>query len=122
MEYQKSRKGVKVAASKKNIAKSVRISEEVFSYIDKAPGKGFNEKFENIILEAKRTEADRKIRLAYLEQQIATSQKKLSRLLEQQQEFQKIFRMSLTIQHQLIDMKGAIDRAINESEDEQNND
>ena len=111
-----------MAATKKNIAKSIRISEEVFSYIDKAPGKGFNEKFENIILEAKRTEPDRKLRLAYLDQQIASSQQKLSRLLEQHQQLQKIFRASLTIQHQLIDMKDALDRVINVPDDEQNND
>ena len=53
MVFQIIRKEGKVA-SKKNIAKSVRISDEVFAYIDAAPGKGFNEKFENIILEAKR--------------------------------------------------------------------
>ena len=44
--------------TKKSIAKSVRLTQEVFDYIDSAPGNGFNEKFENIILEAKR--GDRK--------------------------------------------------------------
>lgn len=46
--------------TKKNIAKSVRLTQEVFDYIDSAPGNGFNEKFENIILEAKRGESDRR--------------------------------------------------------------
>ena len=45
--------------TKKSIAKSVRLTQEVFDYIDSAPGNGFNEKFENIILEAKRGESDR---------------------------------------------------------------
>lgn len=48
----------------KSIAKSIRISDEVFDYIDQAPGKGFNEKFENIILEAKLEESKRKEELA----------------------------------------------------------
>ena len=56
--------------TKKSIAKSVRLTQEVFDYIDSAPGNGFNEKFENIILEAKRGESDRKKELARLDKQI----------------------------------------------------
>ena len=38
--------------TKKSIAKSVRLTQEVFDYIDSAPGKGGNEKFEIILLVA----------------------------------------------------------------------
>ena len=46
------------------------MTQEVFDYIDSAPGNGFNEKFENIILEAKRGESDRKAELARLDGEI----------------------------------------------------
>ena len=100
-------------ASKKNIAKSVRISDEVFAYIDAAPGKGFNEKFENIILEAKREEADRKKRLAKLEQRIHDAQINLNKLLDQDRELRQCFRQFTYIQHQVDIMKQSVERALN---------
>lgn len=109
-------------ASKKNIAKSIRISEEVFAYIDNAPGKGFNEKFENIILEAKETEADRKKRLAGLEKQIHDAEQKLQRLLDQNRELDRFFRTFLQMQHTLNDLKNNLDRVLNVSGENQNND
>lgn len=99
-------------ASKKNIAKSVRISDEVFAYIDAAPGKGFNEKFENIILEAKREEADRKERLADLEQRIHDAQINLNKLLDQDRELRQCFRQFAYIQHQVEIMKQSVERAL----------
>lgn len=42
--------------AKKSIAKSIRLSREVFEYIDKYRGNGFNEKFENIILDYQQKE------------------------------------------------------------------
>ena len=69
--------------TKKSIAKSVRLTQEVFDYIDSAPGNGFNEKFENIILEAKRGESDRKKELARLDKQIEKQRRKQTLLFEQ---------------------------------------
>lgn len=40
----------------KSISKSIRISEEVFNYINNYRGDGFNQKFENIILDYQREE------------------------------------------------------------------
>ena len=68
---------------KKNIAKSVRLTQEVFDYIDSAPGNGFNEKFENIILEAKRGESDRKKELARLDEKIRRQQRKQNLVFSQ---------------------------------------
>lgn len=98
-------------AVKKNISKSIRISEEVFSYIDSSPGKGFNEKFENIILEARRTESDRKEELARLEDRICEKRQELSRLINQNMELRQFFRTIGSIQHQIASMKDALDCA-----------
>lgn len=48
----------------KNIAKSIRLSQEVYDYINQYRGNGFNEKFENIILDyqAKEKEIQEKIK------------------------------------------------------------
>lgn len=51
----------------KSVSKSIRMTEEVFNYIDGYAGEGFNEKFANIILDAQRSEAARRARLAELD-------------------------------------------------------
>lgn len=42
----------------KDIAKSIRLSQEVFGYINEYRGNGFNEKFENIILDYQKQEKE----------------------------------------------------------------
>lgn len=49
---------------KKSISKSIRLTPTVYNYICSYPGNGFNEQFENIILEAKEFEDDRKRKIA----------------------------------------------------------
>ena len=44
---------------KKCNSKSIRISDKVLNYINNYRGNGFNEKFENIILDAMESEDDR---------------------------------------------------------------
>lgn len=63
-------------ASKSN-SKSVRLSNEVVEYINEYEGKGFNEKFENIILFAMKTEIERKKRVAELDKLISARSQEL---------------------------------------------
>lgn len=97
--------------TKKNIAKSVRLTQEVFDYINAAPGSGFNEKFENIILEAKRGESDRKKELARLDKEIEKQRKKEALLFDQYRTLNYFFRDFLTVQHTLERLKSQIEKA-----------
>jgi len=97
--------------TKKSIAKSVRLTQEVFDYIDSAPGNGFNEKFENIILEAKRGESDRKKELARLDKQIEKQQRKESLLFEKYNYLESSFRDFVYIYHQIENLRQDIDKA-----------
>lgn len=67
----------------KSIAKSIRLSEEVFTYIDGYRGEGFNQKFENIILDAMCGEADRKRRIEMLDASIEQRKNELRRMSDQ---------------------------------------
>lgn len=58
----------------KNNQKCVRMSDEVLQYIEKFPGDGFNQKFENAVLYFKKTESEYKKRLAQLEKEIRARQ------------------------------------------------
>lgn len=48
----------------KNIAKSVRMTEEVYDIVNNREGNGFNEKFENLCLFFKKTEPSLRRRIA----------------------------------------------------------
>ena len=54
----------------KPINKSIRLSEEVFSYIDSYPGAGFNDKLENIVLFAMKNEDVLKERIRYQQEKL----------------------------------------------------
>lgn len=53
----------------KCINKSVRMTQELYDYISAYRGEGFNEKFSNIILDARDSEAERNKVLARLDRQ-----------------------------------------------------
>lgn len=64
----------------KNNAKSVRMTDEVLAYIWTMEGNGFNEKFENMVLYAMKTEKDREHHIAILDDEIARKRDMLYKL------------------------------------------
>lgn len=98
---------------KKSIAKSVRLTQEVYDYIEQQAGNGFNEKFENIILEAKKGESDRKKELARLDREIEKQRKKEYLLFEKYQSLNNFFRDFLSVQHTLEKLKSQVEKAAN---------
>ncbi len=56
--------------NKKSINKSIRLSPKVYNYITSHSGNGFNEQFENIIIESMEFETDRMKRIADLDKMI----------------------------------------------------
>lgn len=64
----------------KSVSKSVRMTDEIFSYIDGYHGNGFNEKFENIILDAMLSEQNRIQTLQTLDSRITAQRDKLDAL------------------------------------------
>lgn len=64
----------------KNNAKSVRMTDEVLAYVQSMDGKGFNEKFEHMVLYAMKTEKDREHHIAILEDEIARKRDMLYKL------------------------------------------
>lgn len=61
---------------KKSNAKSIRLSDKVLNYIMAYRGDGFNEKFENIILDFMESEADWKRQIALYDSLIADQKKR----------------------------------------------
>lgn len=96
----------------KKIAKSIRLSDEVYGYIMEMPGNGFNEKFENIILEAKNGEAERKKRLSDLEKSIDDCNSQLFQLLDRYDYLKDYFRMFVGMRFELDRMRTSFEKAI----------
>lgn len=57
-------------AEQKSISKSIRLSQELYDYICSYRGEGFNEKFRNIIIDARDSEAQRRKTIESLDKEI----------------------------------------------------
>ena len=71
---------------KKNVQKSIRISEEVAAYIEKQEGNGFNEKLCNMVLYCMEHEAEIKKKISSAEKRLNVVEKQINeknKLLEQ---------------------------------------
>lgn len=95
----------------KGISKSVRITDEVYGYIMDAPGNGFNEKFENIILEAKKGEARRRKELAELQVQVDGKRREMLGLCKRYGYLEDFYRTAVRMQRQLHDLGMELERA-----------
>lgn len=92
-------------SKQKSIAKSIRLTDEVFAYIDGYQGDGFNVKFENIILDAMLAEPTRKKRIKELDQQIARRRKELDSLLSDIDKIHQLARDAIYVSGQVSRMK-----------------
>jgi wobble nucleotide-excising tRNase len=99
-------------AGNKNISKSVRLTDEVYAVIMAAPGNGFNEKFENIILEAKNGEMQRLKKIADLDKTIEDQQRKLYKLYDRYRYMDEFFRDFLHLRHDFETVRGDLDNAM----------
>ncbi len=63
--------------AKKVNLKSVRLSDEVLSYVENFEGNGFNQKFENLVLFCMKEEKNKRAYLEDLDQLISLKWKKL---------------------------------------------
>lgn len=103
----------------KNISKSIRISQEVYDYIVKSPGKGFNDQFEKIILDAKEDEPRRKKELERLEKSINEKQRELLRLMNRYRYMEDFYRAVLKMQHELFDLKDGLEKVLHDQDEKE---
>lgn len=89
----------------KNIAKSVRLSDEVFEYIQAYKGDGFNEKFENIILYAMNSEAERNERIKRLDELIASKEKQFNLIRDKLDKLDRFVYAALRINSSVLELQ-----------------
>lgn len=64
-----------MSGSPKSIQKSIRITKEVYDYIDQQDGEGFNEKFCNMVMYCMKKQADIKKRVSVAEKELKECEK-----------------------------------------------
>lgn len=89
----------------KNNQKCVRMSDEVLQYIETFEGKGFNEKFENLVLFALKEEKVKKESLKILDAEIDQRRKKLGVLSDKAYQLDRNLYQALNLEKSLLELK-----------------
>ena len=79
-------------AGQKSVSKSIRLTPDLYDYISSYRGDGFNEKFANIIMDARDSEAARQRHLALLDEKIEKREEFLVEAALRVEELQRLFR------------------------------
>jgi len=88
--------------------KSIRLSNEVLSIVESSPGNGFNEKFENLVIEYHKTIPKRQQLLEEIEKKIENSRKHLDDLNNKTYVMSKIIASSEQIKNMLESLRTQI--------------
>lgn len=81
-------------ADKKCNAKSIRMTDTVYHYINSQKGDGFNEKFHNIIIDARETEKERLDRIRELDLLIKEKEQELQEVKNQIYDFNQAVKIA----------------------------
>lgn len=96
----------------KSINKSIRLSQPVYDYIMQAPGDGFNQKFENIIIDAKESEAERHLQLERLDNRLENLQAKYNYCEEQLRKLDPMVQAALHINSLIRDLDSSFGKLL----------
>lgn len=87
--------------AKKTNLKSIRISDEVLTYIENFEGNGFNQKFENLVFFCMREEKRKRAELQDLDNLLKLRYKKDRSLFDLQREAALTIKQLISMQHDL---------------------
>ena len=98
--------------SKKNNSKSIRLSDKVMNYIMAYRGDGFNEKFENIILDAMESEDDRIRTLEMYDRDIENAKEKYFLMCDKLRSLEPMVQAALHINSRIKQLNKEFDECI----------
>lgn len=99
-------------SDKKSNLKSIRVSDKVLNYINGYRGNGFNEKFENIILDAMESEDDRIQSLEMYDKLIVQERKRYYDLRDQLLKLDHMVQACLRVNSRIRDLNKEFDDCI----------
>lgn len=99
----------------KSNSKSIRLTDDILAYIESAPGDGFSQKFENIILEAKEAEPERKKRLESYDRRIKQKEVQLEKISEKVQALDGLVQVATGLNKGVRQIKQQIQELLDDS-------
>lgn len=90
----------------KSVSKSIRLTEDLYKYIDNYRGEGFNAKFENVILDARDSEKQRQMRLQWLQRDYDKLEAQYKELQQSFAELKSIHRNAVNVHRMLYELSG----------------
>lgn len=99
---------------KKCNSKSIRISDKVLNYINAYRGNGFNEKFENIILDAMESEDDRIKTLKMYDNQIERQKQRYFKMCDQLSRLEPMVQSYVRVYDRIRELNRIFDICISE--------
>lgn len=97
---------------RKNNSKSIRVSDKVMNYIMAYRGNGFNEKFENIILDAMESESERCDILDALDFRIEKKRNELDLLTDKLRSLAPLVQAALHINSRIKELDAQLEACI----------
>lgn len=88
----------------KDVRKSVRLSQEVYEYVESAEGKSFNDKLDRLLLDAKNGEAQRAKRIQEYDKRIQRQEEEIEKLFRQESDFRKLHSNVVMLNRQLEEL------------------
>lgn len=96
----------------KNNLKSIRLSDHVMNYIQNYRGNGFNEKFENIILDAMESEDKRIEQLELYDKQIEFVKKRYYKMCDQLRQLEPMVQACVHVNSRIKELNKSFDVCI----------
>lgn len=112
---------MEAATKAKDVQKSVRLSQEVYEYVESADGKSFNDKLNCLIMDAKRSEADLLERIQRYDERIEQEEAELLRCMKHKEDFMDMQRKAVHILRQLEELEGEVKKQIEERRNDKSN-
>ena len=99
-------------SDKKSNLKSIRVSDKVLNYINGYRGNGFNEKFENIILDAMESEDERIATLDMYDKMIEQRKQKYYKMCDQLRQLEPMVQECLYVNSRIKELNKSFDVCI----------
>lgn len=94
--------------AKKSISKSVRMTEDLYGFIMQAPGNGFNEKFENIVLRERRMQLE----IDKMQEILDEKRREVYHLMDQHRHLDDFYRNYIAMHHMLDVLRQDLEKAV----------
>ncbi len=98
----------------KSVAKSLRMTPEVYDFVMTAPGDGFNQKFENLVIDIKKSEPDRLNHICELDRMIQQKSMQLDKISRWVIDMDDVVRDALKLEDAFVTLQHKIEKILDD--------